>query len=243
MKRKKSKYKSQNGFGIASTGSKEPQKFRTIAIPLICAILSAIVTVFVTKACNRIMPDNPIVVEKVSDTIQVVHTYNPLSDSAWTEFKKQSEEMVDVNVIQQKKNSYSLSKSNNISKVFTSARFPNSKGYTSRSAAQYFVLEMSPLNLPYVDFTINFFNEELLSEIYCLSIKICKIRDGKREAVLDENYEKRQSVENVIRLKNIFNTSDKYEIAVGFFFLKDIEEKYPDFYMDTIYINNSQMKH
>lgn len=99
---------------------------------------------------------------------------------------------------------------------------------------------MSPLRNSYVDFTVNFFDENLLAEIYCLSLKVCKIQDEKKVLVLDANFEKKAN-NNVIRMKNIFG-NENYEIEVGFFFSKDINSQYPNFYRETRYINNKVKK-
>ena len=75
-----------------------------------------------------------------------------------------------------------------------------------------------------------------MSDIYCLSIKVFRNQGGENIYILDENYEKRKN-ENVIRLKNIFK-SGSYQIEIGFFFTKDKDAKYPEFYREIKYINN-----
>ena len=115
-------------------------------------------------------------------------------------------------------------------------KFPNAKGYSTSSAAPYFSLEMSPLDQSFVDFSFSFFNEKILEEIYCISLKVFSIQSGGgRVYILDENYEK-QKGRNIIRLKNIF-TSGRYEVEVGFFLKKDINAQYPAFYREAKYID------
>lgn len=205
-------------------------------------VMGVVVTLLLTKACDRIVPNQPVVVEKVPDTIQVVHVYDSLFSNAAMAYQKQSEEVIDADLRTRTKDrkSQKVDNKETANKVFISASFPNAKGYTTESSAAYCSIEMSPLDKAYVDFTFDFFSEEILSEIYCLSIKVFKVQNGGRVYILDENFEKRIG-QNVIRLKNIF-ASDKYEIEVGFFLIKDRNAQYPDFYREAKYINKSSNK-
>ena len=205
------------------------------------AIISAIIVAVVEKACNRIMPDKSVVVEKHADPIQVVHTFSPVPDSTWERFMRQSEELINAQIIPQEVSGIKPKQSDetNVNKVLTSVDFPNSKGYTDKSAATYFALEMSPIDGAYVDFVINFFNQKILDDIYCLSIKVCKIQDGKRYLVLDSNFEKHAG-KNIIRVRNIFTSNDHFEIAVGFFLKKDTKAQYPDFYREVKHIHSNK---
>ena len=204
---------------------------------IIGVILTAVVSAVITKACDRIIPDPPTIVEKVPDTIQVVHMYDSLFSGAAMVYLQQSEEAIDADLRTYTKDrkSQKVDNKETANKVFISASFPNAKGYTTKSSAAYCSIEMSPLDKAYVDFTIDFFSEEIFSEIYCLSIKVFKVQNGGRVYILDENFEKRTG-QNVIRLKDIF-ASEKYEIEVGFFLTKDRNAQYPDFYSEAKYIN------
>lgn len=204
-------------------------------------ILTAIISAIVTKACDKIVPDPPAIVEKVPDTISIVHVYEPLTDSTLNLSQKRLEKIVDdavkKRVLSRKSKDFVNDNSvNNISKDFS---FPNAKGYSPRSAAPYFWLEMTDRSQPYIDFICHFFNDAIIEDIYCLSIKIFEIQnDGQRVYVLDENYCK-QKGDNIIRLKNIFS-SKNYEIEVGFVFNRDRNLKYPTFYREAKYINNKK---
>ena len=232
-KRKKIKQKKQDKARLSQILEYLKKKW----IETLISIAVVIISVLLTKACDRIMPNQPIVIEKIPDTIQVIHVHNPLLDTL-SFIYNESEGPVDNCLRNQiatppKKNQ---SQSIKVNKVFPSAVFPKAKGYSIKSAAPFFTLEMSPLGHSYVDFTLNFFDEEILAEIYCLSLKVCKIQNGKRILVLDANYEKKTG-NNVIRLKNIFG-NDNYEIEVGFFFSKDRNSQYPNFYRETRYVND-----
>lgn len=206
-------------------------------IEILISIIIVFISVLLTKACDRIMPNQPIMIESIPDTIQVVHVQNSFLDSLLG-INNETENPVEIrlrNLIGNRKNKNQLHDIK-VNKVFLSADFPKAMGYSTKSAAPYFSLDMSPIGNSYVDFTLNFFDEEILTEIYCLSLKVCKIQNGKRVLVLDANFEKK-SRNNVIRVKDIFG-KDNYEIEVGFFFSKDKNSQYPDFYREVRYINN-----
>ena len=200
-------------------------------------IIGIIVTLLLTKACNIIIPDSPVVVEKNPDTINVVHVYEPLPDTTWTD-NKNTENIAKTAIVNRSRNrtGKGVFDGKMVNKVMVSASFPNAKGYTIKSAAPYFSLEMMNQDQPFVDFVFHFFNEEIVSEIYCLSIKVFRNQGGENIYILDENYEKRRN-ENVIRLNNIFK-SGSYQIEIGFFFTKDKDARYPEFYREIKYINN-----
>ncbi len=222
-----------------SPKSKLIEFMKTHYIKVLSILFTAIVTVLVTKACDRILPNDPIVVEKVPDTINVVHVYEPSADSILRSMKENAEKNIETSVIETsiKEDSKQFS-DKSFNQIMKSATFPNAKGYTVRNSAPYFSLEMSGLKSSYVDFVYNFFSENLVSDIYCLSIKVCRHQNEQRVFVFEENYKVRKG-RNAIRINNIFS-SGKYEIEVGIFFKKDINEQYPAFYRETKYINNSK---
>ena len=240
MPKKKKKIHQKQKTTILQRGRQYIVRHKSVFTFIVGAVISAIITVLVTKVGNLIMPDKPIVVEKNLDPIQVVHTFSPMPDSTWERFMRQSEKLINTQIIPQEVSSIKLEQSDeaNVNKVLVSVDYPNAKGYTERSAASYFALEMSPLNGAFVDFAVNFFNEKILDDIYCLSIKICKVQDGKRYLVLDCNYEKHAG-KNIIRVRNIFTSNDHFEIEVGFFLKKDTKAQYPDFYREVKQIHPS----
>lgn len=217
--------------------SKLMEFMKTHYIKVLSILFTAIVTVLVTKACDRIFPDEPIVVEKVPDTINVVHVYEPSTDSILRSIKEHAEKSIEISVIDTNtKNNIKQFSDKGFNQLMKSASFPNAKGYSVRNSAPFFSLKMSGLKSPFVDFEYYFFSEDIISEVYCLSIKVCRRQDDQRTFVFEENYKMRKG-RNAIRINNIF-TSGKYEIEVGLFFKKDIDEQYPTFYREVKYINN-----
>jgi hypothetical protein len=211
-------------------------------VKAIIFIIGVIVTILITKACNHILPDDPIIVKQMPDTIKVVHIYEPLANSTFTSKEKDKaaiETRLNSQIINRKEEN--ISDIGNVNKPLSSSLFPKGKGYTIKNSTPYFSLEMSQLTKPYVDFSLSFFNKDVLADIYCLSIKVFKVQNGERIYILDENYNKRQG-KNIIRLKNIF-TKGNYEIEVGFIFSKDRNAEYPNFYREIKYVNNSPKLH
>lgn len=215
--------------------------FKKHIVVIVGVILTAIVSAIVTKACDRIVPDPPAVVEKVPDTISIVHVYEPLTDSALGISHEKFEKIVDDAVRKQvsnRKSNHSIN-ANNVNIISNDFSFPNAEGYSPQNAAPYFWLEMTDISQPYIDFICHFFNDAIIEDIYCLSIKVFEIqKDGRRVYVLDENYCK-QKGDNIIRLKNIFSYKN-FEIEVGFVFNRDRNSKYPTFYREAKYINNKR---
>ena len=209
--------------------------FGTFISFLFGVLITALISTFVTKACNKLVPDAPIVVEKVPDTINIVHVYEPIDSIS----NAKDENVVNAEVkkrVARNKSQYTFSV-DKVNRLMKNVSFPNAEGYTPCSAAPYFTLEMTDLNQPYVDFIFHFFNEEVLADIYCLNIKIFKAhKDGGRVYVLNEYYTQQKGT-NIIRLNNIF-TSSNYEIEAGFIFTGDRNAKYPNFYREVKVVNN-----
>lgn len=118
--------------------------------------------------------------------------------------------------------------------IMTNPEFPNAKGYSMGNAMPYFSIKMSPLNKTFIDFEFEFINNEILAQIYTLALKINKIEGNKRIYVLDENYYVKQDI-NIIRINNML-PKGKFEINVGFTFIKDKNDEYPTFYRVVKYV-------
>ncbi|MFA6832119.1 MAG: hypothetical protein WCR36_07605 [Bacteroidaceae bacterium] len=208
---------------------KEWIKQQALVKTLFWIIVTAIITLLCNKSCDRIMPNSPIVIKEVSDTVKVVHSYD---------FNSRNDSLTKEQLIR-KLNNVKLAQSyekiiiNNNKKeviynpIMLDANFPNSKGYMSCDASAYFSLSVSSLQKEYIDFKMSFIDPAILNDIYCLSLKICRIENEKRISILDENY--RVISTNHIRIVNNI-PKGLFQIEVGFVFNKDINSKYPKFY-------------
>lgn len=194
-------------------------------------IVGAIISGVITKSCNKIFPDDPIIIKEVSDTIKIIHKYDfDLNDDSITNIKlKLRMENLDLAEKYDDRIKAKLKHEEHYpNPIMLSSAIHESKGYRTANAAPYFSLDISPLEKETIDFTFNFINPNIISDIYCLSIKICKIENEKHIYVLDENYHVRQN-QNVIRINNSL-TKGKYEIRAGFYLSKDKNAQYPSFY-------------
>lgn len=193
-------------------------------------IITAIVTWFVEKSCNRIIPDNPVIVKEVSDTIKLIHSYDwgVLNDSV---VHAQLQNRLDNIELMEKYENKVINKIKE-EKVFNSikmdASFPKAKGYSPQNAAAYFSLNISSLQSDFIEFELSFINRKVLKYIYCLSLKIFKIENDKEYYILNENYDV-NSEKNLIRIVNTL-PKGTYKFCVGFIFEKDKNDVYPNVY-------------
>lgn len=200
-------------------------------------IVTAIITIAIERSCNKIMPEPPMIVKEVSDTVKIVHSYDfgSINDTL-TKIQLQSR-LENIKLAQQ----YELEilKQNKEQEVVNplklDATFPNSKGYSIKSAMAYFTLNMSSLDKPYIEFDISFFDESILKEIYCLSLKIFKIENGQSIYFLNELYSV-TGIHNKIRIANTL-PKGSYEICIGFILKKDINAAYPIIYQTSKHAN------
>lgn len=193
-------------------------------------IVTAIITICVERSCNRIIPEDPVVVKEYTDTVKIVHCYDfgDLNDSLInTKLRRKLEnielaQMYEAEIIKKDK---SIRRANSI---MLDASFPNMKGYRICGAMSYFSYEMSSLNEKLIEFNLSFFNESILNDIYCLVLKIHKIENNKR-IYYEEQYYNVNGTNNLIRIANSL-PQGKFEFSVGFVLKRDRLSEYPDTY-------------
>ena len=195
-------------------------------------IMTALITILCEKSCNKILPDSPVIVKEVSDSIKVIHSYdfNNGIDSVVNLQLKMKLENVRLANFYEKEVDMKIKK-NRIRKynsVMINSKFPKAKGYSINSAASYFNVQIPTFEGDFLDFDISFFDLDLVKDIYCLSIKIDAINNGKHSVYLDDNYNINNG-SNMIRIANTF-PKGIYEISVGFFLKKDVNAEYPCYY-------------
>ena len=64
-------------------------------VEAIVFVMGVIVTIIITKVFNSFLPDPPVVVEKVPDTLQVVHVYEHIPDSVLKKSMRKSEALIE----------------------------------------------------------------------------------------------------------------------------------------------------
>ncbi|MFN3694275.1 MAG: hypothetical protein ACK4UV_04640 [Ignavibacterium sp.] len=187
-------------------------------------ILGAIVVILLTKAADDIIPNNPVIVKEISDSLKVVHTYimPELSenDSINLLLQKKLNQITQLNLYQKEIDEYykrikqkdQASLSDIPNKIILD---PNkklsSKGYIQGEATAYFESncpDFSRINT-LIDFKINFISPEIIPEVYCLRLSIYKkTNNNYNQYVFDEFYEVRSS-NNFIRI----NKSKEYSFS------------------------------
>ena len=199
-------------------------------ITLFWIVITALITITLERSCNKIMPEEPIVVKEISDTVKIIHSYDfgNINDSiANMQLKKRLENIelaqkYEVEIIKQDK---SIKEPNSI---MLRPSFPNMKGYSPNSATPYFTFEMSPLTNKFIEFEITFLDRNIIKDIYCLTLKVFKIEENKRVYQIDQYY-RINGTDNLIRIAN-YLPKGKYEFCIGFMFEQDIRDEYPEIY-------------
>ena len=196
-------------------------------------IITAIITANVDKACNRVSPEEPVIVKEITDTIKIVHTYDfdEYNDSIVNMQLRYKLENIELAQMYEEKISNRIKDPTQCNSIMVGDNFKCAKGYSLRDAAPYFTLNMSPLDKEFIDFELHFFDKKFLSNIFCLNLKIHRIDNGRRVFVLDENYYVNESG-NKIRIANTLSLG-LYEFSVGFVLKKDKNLKYPIIYQIT----------
>jgi hypothetical protein len=193
-------------------------------------VVTAIITLLIDKSCDRIMPNTPVVVKEVSDTVKIIHSYDFNTDKDSLTKTQLMAKLENIKLAQtyESKIAKRIKEKSDFNSIMLNAKFPNAKGYTSCDASAYFSFQMSSLQNDYIDFIITFINSNILDDIYCLSLKIFKVENENRTYVLDENY----IIKNDLNQIRITNSLPKglYEISIGFTLKKDQNAEYPHFY-------------
>ena len=193
-------------------------------------VATAIISIAIERSCNKIIPDEPIIVKEISDTVIIMHSYDfgNINDSTTNlQLKNRLEnielaEKYEEEVIKQDK----LIKEPN--SILLRPSFPNMKGYSLNSATPYFTFEMSPLTNRFIEFKITFLDRNIIKDIYCLTLKVFKIEDDKHVYQIDQYYHI-NGTDNLIRIANSL-PKGKYEFCIGFIFEEDIRDEYPEIY-------------
>ncbi len=193
-------------------------------------IITAIITLGVERSCSRIMPEDPIVVKEVSDTIKFVHSYDfgNINDSLTNGYLRQRLENIELT---QKYEEEIIKKGKIIrasNSIMFDVSFPNKKGYILHGAMSYFSFQMSSLSERFIEFEVSFFDNLILSEIYCLILKVYKIENNQRY-YFEEQYYNVSNTYNLIRIAN-YLPRGSFEFSVGFILKKDRMAEYPNVY-------------
>lgn len=196
-----------------------------------------LVTIILTKACNAIWPDTPVVVKEHTDTVKVVHSMDPIqvdSDSIIREqIKYQLMNIELLNKYEEQITGKREATKVNVCKIITGNPYPNSRGYTMQTTSSYCFIELNA-NGPFIDIAYDFFHEDYIDLVNTLCVKISrKDNEGRDFIVSDMNYEPHMGDNGcMVRMVNDF-PSGQYTIEAGFILKENKLDKYPTFYRQT----------
>ena len=202
------------------------------------SLLGMIVGLLLTKACNAIWPDTPIVVKEHTDTVNVIHSMAPLQVDSDSIIRKQIEhQLMNIELLNKYEEQITGKREAakaHACKIVVGNPYPNSRGYSTQSASSYCFIELDT-NGPFLDITYDFFRDDYIDLVNTLCVKIFRKNneDGSDYVVLDVNYEP-QKVKNglLVRMVNDF-LSGEYTIEAGFILKENRQDKYPEFYRQT----------
>lgn len=198
-------------------------------------LLGLIVGLILTKACNAIWPDTPVVVKEYNDTVNVIHIMNSFQVDSDSIIRKQIEHQLMNNELlkmyeQQITGKREAAKAD-ACKIIGGKPYPNSRGYSTQSASSYCFIELNT-NGPFLDITYDFFRDDYIDMVNTLGVKISRKdrEDGRNYFVLDMNYEPHKGKNGLlVRMVNDFPHGE-YNIEAGFILKENKLDKYPTFY-------------
>ena len=194
-------------------------------------IVGAVITLLCDKACNKIIPDNPIIVKEITDSVRIIHTYDfDIKDDSVvnTRLKMKLENIALAQTYELKIDELKSQHKSDFNGIMLNSKFPNAKGYILDSGMPFFVASIPSLQEEFLDIKITFFNSNIINDIYCLSVKIDAIDNNRLVVVLDQNYNV-NGLDNYIRIANVLSKGT-YKISGVFILKKDCKSEYPRFY-------------
>lgn len=192
------------------------------------------VGLILTKACNAIWPDTPVVVKEHTDTVKVVHSMDPIQVDSDSIIRKQIEHQLMniglLNKYEEKITDKRKAAKANACKIIVGNPYPNSRGYSTQTASSCCFIELNE-NGPFIDIAYDFFREDYIDLVNTLCVKISrKDNDGRNFIVSDMNYEPHKGNNGcIVRMVNDFPTG-QYTIEAGFIMKENRQDKYPVFY-------------
>lgn len=201
-------------------------------------LVGVIVGLVLTKACNVIWPDTPVVVKELADTVKIIHSMTPLQVDTDSITRKQIEQQLMNIELLNKYEAHIVGKRKaakaDVCKIVVGNPYPNSRGYSTQSASSYCNIKQST-NGSFLDITYDFIREDYIDLVNTLCVKISRknSEDGRVFIVSDLNYEPNKGKNGLlIRMVNDFPPGE-YTIEAGFILKENRLDKYPAFYRQT----------
>ncbi len=214
-------------------------------------ILGAIVVIMLTKTADNIFPSaEPVVVNKMPDTLKVLHNYeikgSSNKDSLDIIVKKKINQLSQLNLYEKELNEYLERIKENEAKgninipnkiILDSKKNFVKKGYVEESPIALF--SSDGINFTsdkkIIELHLNFFSQEIVNSVLYLRLIIYKKQNNKySQYYFDEFYEPRIG-HNFIRISNELPIGE-YEFRFGIVNKKDANNDYPTFYCEKDYL-------
>lgn len=193
-----------------------------------------IIGLLLTKACDRIWPDPPVVVKEQTDTVKVIHAISSFPSDSDGMLKKQIEQqLMNIELL----NNYEKQIKRRIDdnaveacKIILGNPYPNSSGYITKDASSFCLIELKH-NGPVIDIIYSFIRQDYVELVNSLGVKIShkNEKDGKDWVDYDQNFEPQTDKKDML-VRIIDNLPPgEYEVEAGFVLKEDMQEKYPSF--------------
>ena len=190
------------------------------------------------KACDRIMPDTPVLVKEHTDTVKVIHAISSFPADSDSILKKQIEQqLMSIELLNKyEKQIKRRIRDNSVEpcKIILGNPYPNSSGYSIKDASSFSLIELRP-NGPVIDIIYSFIREDYVELINTLGVEISQKneKDGKVWILYNQNFEPQVNKKDMlVRIINDLPPG-KYTIEAGFVLKEEMQNKYPSFYRQS----------
>lgn len=217
--KKKKRTKRNNNFRREENDSHKKMNLYPVFI--------AVFSIILTKGCDLLIPSRIRFKEVPSESIVVTHSFDFGKGQNDSLLESRIGNIIKLEEIEQKLNLERKGAQTN--QVLFNNVCPNAKGYTSGNSSPYCSIDLIQSKDGFIDSKLVFFDNDIIDKISFVGIKVLReSNDGSCVFVMDINY--LPKVDNTMRLANTFDKG-KYIFEIGFTFKKDIDKKYPTFYM------------
>lgn len=196
--------------------------------------LSTVVVLLLTKACDRIWPDTPVVVKEHTDTVKVIHAMSPFQEDSDSILKKQIEQqLMNIELLNKYEKQIKRRIDDNAvesCKIILGNPYPNCSGYITKDASSFCLIELKH-NGAFLDLIFSFIRQDYVELVNTLGVKIShkNEKDGKDWVDYDQNFEPQTDKKDMlVRIVNDF-PSGEYILEAGFILKEDKLKKYPSF--------------
>lgn len=198
-------------------------------------IIGVVITIYISKLFDKIIPDNPTIIKGNTDTITLLHKYSEFKENINPNIIK---DKVNLNITKKTLGYNDTNTFDNIHISTYSIDFDLNKpiiiknhkwkGYTQGDISNYAIIECPNPESKLLIFNIEMLNSDILNDISFFQCIVYK-NVNEQFHYISENYYEVKSSQNMI---GIVNNLDKgsYIFEIGFMFKEDLTNDYPKFY-------------